>query len=168
MLSRDIARYSCLNSAFVLTTDSDFIFYNLRGVIFYNQCNGNQLYITKRSLLMKHLGIKEFQLYYFIVLNGNDFLKRQKIITENRHKPLTTIELLQEIKSHCTTKEDCEKHFRKYTSNELRDVYEKVASLYSVNQVDFPWSALTNDVAEVEAIRSKIPKGFHSFDCLSF
>ena len=117
---------------------------------------------------MRHLGIKEFQLYYFVVLNGNDFLKRQKIRIGYRSKPLTTIELLQEIKSHCTTKEDCEKHFRKHTRNELRDVYEKVVSLYSVNQVDFPWSTLTNDVAEVEAIRSKIPEGFHSFDCLSF
>lgn len=168
MLSRDIARYSYLNNAFVLTTDSDFIFYNLPGVIFINWYKDDQLYITKRDLFMRHLGVEEFQLYYFVVLNGNDFLKRQEIKTASGSRYLSLPELLEEVKSHCATKEDCEKHFREHTSKELREVYEKVASLYSINQVDFPWSALTNDVAEVEAIRSKIPEGFRSFDCLSF
>lgn len=162
LLSRDIARYSYLNNALVLTTDSDFIFYNLPGVIFINGYKGGPLYITRRHLLMKHLNIQEFQLYYFVVLNGNDFLKRQAINTESGKKFLPPPQLLEEIKTHCATKQDCEKHFKEHTNQELREIYEKVASLYASNQVDLPWSALTNDVAEVEAVKSKIPKGFFS------
>ena len=168
LYSRDIARYSFLKNAVVLTTDSDFLFYNLDGVIFMNLENNGTLYVTKRSLLMEQLGIEEFQLLYFVVLSGNDFSSRQALKCGDSQKYLNSEELLDEIKTRCKTMEDCEKHFRENTNLELRDYFEKVQNLYQSEQVDYPWNALTTDVEEAKAIRSLSLEGWLRAQDVSF
>ena len=121
------------------------------------------LFVTSRTLFVKALDVHLFHLYYIVILNGNDFCEKVKFHTESGKQPLSLQELIKEIKRKCTTEEDCARHFKQHTNRELKDEFEKVKNLYNFNQVDYPYNNLTTDLADVEAIQSKIPESFVIF-----
>ena len=73
---RDIASYCLKKNAYVLTNNNEFLFYNIPGVVLLpDRLFNDDLYVYTRSDILKCLDLKEFQLYYYVLISGNDFTK---------------------------------------------------------------------------------------------
>ena len=74
--SRDIACYCLKKKAYVLTSNSDFLVYNIPGVVLLpDRLFKDDLYVYTRSKILECLDLKEFQLYYYVLISGNNFTK---------------------------------------------------------------------------------------------
>ena len=60
----------------MLTSNSDFLVYNIPGVVLLpDRLFIDDLYVYTRSKILECLNLKEFQLYYYVLISGNNFTK---------------------------------------------------------------------------------------------
>ena len=160
-INSDIASYSIKKDALVLTNDSDFLVYDLKGVIllprnFFRE----ELYVYTRTKILDFLGFQEFQLHYYIMISGNDYTKQHPSKLRDGHEA-TVENTLDYIREVCKSKRECKEDYEEmYPENDAMEEFEMLEKLYSCKQVEIPWNCLTTDIDRVDEIKTKIPEGF--------
>ena len=160
-INSDIASYSIKKDALVLTSDSDFLVYDLKGVIllprnFFRE----DLYVYTRTKILDFLGFQEFQLHYYIMISGNDYTKHHP--SKLRDGREATVEnTLDYIREVCKSQRECKEDYEEmYPDDDAMEEFEMLEKLYSCKQVEIPWNCLTTDIDRVDEIKTKIPEGF--------
>lgn len=133
----------------VLTGDSDFFVFELKGVVLLDGMNSlfhPRVYYQKK--IMDHFKVCREQLYYFVALRGNDFINASrntlKIDDETKMSPAKTLEY---VKTHFT---------QAVTTTEK---YKRVKWYYCTKHIEDPWSTLTYKKSEVTAIMKWLDSG---------
>ena len=82
IVHRNIAEYSKKNGAVVLTGDSDFCLFDLKGVVYVNKLNESKksIRVVTRSKILSHFNINEYQLFYLSLLRGNDYVGKTSTV----------------------------------------------------------------------------------------
>ena len=158
---RDIASYCSKKKAYVLTSNSDFLVYNIPGVVLLpDRLFKDDLYMYHRSDILKCLRLTEFQLYDFVMISGNDFTENQAVkLSDGRlvRAPINLYAFQKMCKSKREWEEDYEERF---PNNNVMDEFEKVKKYYSCEQqVEAPWNCLTTDIESLDEIKMKVSEG---------
>ena len=112
-----------------------------------------------RSKILDFLGLKEFQLHYYIMISGNDFTKNHPVkLSDGREASGKNI--LDHIQKNCTSKRECKEDYEEmFPDDDAMDEFEMIEKLYSCTQVERPWNTLTTDVDSLDEIRTKVSAG---------
>ena len=154
IISSDIANYCYKHNAMILTNDSDFLFYDLKGVIILDLVNIQEetIFVFQRSLMLYQFKLSELQLFYFVARHGNDFIKH----TRNQDEKIDIGETLRHISRNCKTISDCKKDFKNQWNYELTNELDVVKAIYSTKQVEYPISLLTLDLGKVNEVKNSV------------
>ena len=154
IISSDIANYCYKHNAMILTNDSDFLFYDLKGVIILDLVNiqNETVFVFQRKLLLQQFKLSELQLFYFAARHGNDFIKH----TRNQNEWIDIGETLRHISRNCNTISDCKKDFKNQWNYELTNELDVVYANYSIKQVEYPISLLTLDLGKVNEVKYSV------------
>ena len=154
IISSDIANYCYKHNAMILTNDSDFLFYDLKGVIILDLVNiqNETVFVFQRKLLLQKFNIKECQLFYFAARHGNDFIKH----TRNQNEWIDIGETLRHISRNCKSRPDSLIDFKNQWNYELTNELHLVYLNYSIKQVEYPISLLTLDLGKVNEVKNSV------------
>ena len=142
LIFRDIARYAKEHNTLVLTRDSDFYIFDIPGVVFLDDVITNEVdfSVMTRDLIFTELCIcNEFQLFFLIYLQGNDF-------SEGKNSDNKLIQNLYYVKKHIPKK-------LKFTDEKYGDIdLTPIRKQYSLdNGVPYPFNMITAEVSEMES-----------------
>lgn len=137
-----------------MTNDSDFCFYDFKGVIIFDLINLNYRTVTVyyRSMLLKKFNLSELQLFYFVACHGNDFIKN----TGDNSKVVDIDYRLNEIRKNCKQIKDFKNDFKKQWNYDMTNELDEVRKMYSTEQVKYPISLLTTDINQEEKVRNEM------------
>ena len=161
LILSDIASYCSKKNALVLTNDSDFFVYDLPGVILLPRSVFREdLYVYTRSKILECLGLKELQLYYYIMISGNDFTKNHAAkLGDGREASIPNT--LDYIRENCKSKRECKEDYEEmFPDDDAMDEFDMLEKYYSCKQVEAPWNSLTTDIESLEEIKAKVSEGF--------
>lgn len=160
LITRDVARFCSIKNALVLTNDSDFLVYDLKGVILLPRNPFREdLYVYERSKILETFDLKEVQLYYYIMISGNDFTKNHASKLGNGLEA-TVQNTLDYIRENCKSKRECKEDYEElFPDDDAMEEFEMLEKLYSCQQVVAPWNCLTTDVNSVEELKTKVSEG---------
>ena len=147
----DIALYCYKHNAIVLTNDSDFLLYDLKGVIILDlvDLQNESVFVYQRKLLLQQFRLSELQLFYFVARHGNDFIKH----TRKQDERIDIGKTLRHVSSECKTISSCKRDFRNQWNYEMTDELDLVYAIYGTKQVEYPTSLLTLDINEVNEVK---------------
>ena len=142
LILRDIARYAKVHNTLVLTRDADFCIFDIPGVVFLDDVITNEVdfSVMTRDLIFTELCIcNEFQLFFLIYLQGNDF-------SDGKNSDNKLIQNLYYVKKHIPKK-------LKFTDKKYGDVdLTPIEEQYSLdNGVPYPFNMITAEVSEMES-----------------
>ena len=133
----------------VLTGDSDFFVFELKGVVLLDGVKSlfhPRVYYQKK--ILEHFKVSREQLYYFVALRGNDFINASNSLYRNDDdKKMSPAETLEYVKSHFTQAVTTIKR------------YQRVKWYYCTKHIEDPWSTLTYKKSEVTAIKKRLDSG---------
>ena len=140
LILRDIARYAKEHNTLVLTGDSDFCIFDIPGVVFLDDVITNEVdfSVVTRDLIFTELCIyNEFQLFFLIYLQGNDF-------SDGKNSDNKLIQNLYYVKKHIPKKLE-------FTDPNYGDVdLTPIKEQYSlVNGVPYPFNMIATRVSEM-------------------
>lgn len=134
--------------------------YDLKGVILLPRSVFREdLYVYTHSKILDCFGLKEFQLYYYIMISGNDFTKNhaEKLGDGREASVLNTLDYIRE---NCKSKRECKEDYEEmFPDDDAMEEFDMLQKYYSCEQVEAPWSSLTTDVESVDEIKTKVPEG---------
>ena len=141
LILRDIARYAKEHNTLVLTGDSDFCIFDIPGVVFLDDVITNEVdfSVMTRDLILSKLSVDEFQLFFLIYLQGNDF-------SDGRNTGNELIQTLEYVQANAPME-------LKFTDKKYGDVdLTPIKEQYSlVNGVPYPFNMITAEVSEMES-----------------
>ena len=141
LILRDIARYAKAHNTLVLTKDSDFCIFDIPGVVFLDDVITNEVdfSVMTRDLILSKLSVDEFQLFFLIYLQGNDFSDGRN--PGNVHNLRQTLEY---VKNNTPME-------LKFTDPNYGDVdLTPIKEQYSlVNGVPYPFNMIATRVSEM-------------------
>lgn len=133
----------------VLTGDSDFFVFELKGVVLLDGVNSlfhPRVYYQEK--ILKHFKVSREQLYYFVALRGNDFINASRLLSKiDDDKKMSPAETLEYVKTHFT---------QAVTTNKK---YQRVKWYYCTRHIEDPWSTLTYEESEVTEIEQWLDGG---------
>ena len=133
----------------VLTGDSDFLVFELKGVVLLDGVKSlfhPRVYYQKK--ILEHFKVSREQLYYFVALRGNDFINASRLLSKiEDDKKMSPAETLEYAKTHFT---------QTVTTNKK---YQRVKWYYCTKHIEDPWSTLTYKKSEVTAIKPWLDGG---------
>ena len=133
----------------VLTGDSDFFVFELKGVILLDGMKSlfhPRVYYQKK--ILEHFKVSREQLYYFVALRGNDFINASNSLYRNDDdKKMSPAKTLEYAKTHFTQAVTTTKR------------YQRVKWYYCTRHIEDPWSTLTYKKSEVTAIKKRLDSG---------
>ena len=133
----------------VLTGDSDFFVFELKGVILLDGVNSlfhPRVYYQEK--ILKHFNVSREQLYYFVALRGNDFINASRLLSKiDDDKKMSPAETLEYVKTHFTQAVTTTKK------------YQRVKRYYCTRHIEDPWSTLTYKKSEVTEIKPWLDGG---------
>ena len=146
---RDIARFCREKKALVLTGDSDFLVFELEGIVLIDGIKSlfhPRVYYQER--ILQHFNISREQLYYFVTLRGNDFIgASNNVLKKDENTKMSPSETLEYVKQHFTQAVTTTKK------------YQKVKEYYENRQVEYPWNSLTLDKSKATTIKQRVKQG---------
>ena len=140
LILRDIARYAKEHNTLVLTRDSDFYIFDIPGVVFLDDViRGRNISVMTRDLILSKLSVDEFQLFFLIYLQGNDF-------SEGRNTGNELIQTLEYVQANAPME-------LRFTDSNYGDVdLTPIRKQYSLdNGVPYPFNMITAEVSEMES-----------------
>ena len=142
LILRDIARYARIHNTLVLTKDADFCIFDIPGLVFLDDViRGRNISVMTRQLILSKLSVDEFQLFFLIYLQGNDF-------SDGRNPG--DVHDLNQILDYVQDNTPMELKFTdpKHGSVDLTPIKEQ----YSLdNGVSYPFNMITAEVSEMES-----------------
>ena len=138
LILRDIARYAKAHNTLVLTKDSDFCIFDIPGVVFLDDViRGRNISVMTRDLILSKLSVDEFQLFFLIYLQGNDF-------SEGRNTGNELIQTLEYVQANAPME-------LRFTDSNYGDVdLTPIRKQYSlVNEVPYPFNMIATRVSEM-------------------
>ena len=133
----------------VLTGDSDFLVFELKGVVLLDGVKSlfhPRVYYQKK--ILEHFKVSREQLYYFVALRGNDFINASRLLSKiDDDKKMSPAETLEYAKAHFT---------QAVTTNKK---YQRVKWYYCTRHIEDPWSTLTYEESEVTEIEQWLDSG---------
>ena len=139
LILRDIARYAKEHNTLVLTGDSDFCIFDIPGVVFLDDViRGRNISVMTRDLIFTELCIyNEFQLFFLIYLQGNDF-------SDGRNTGNELIQTLEYVQANAPME-------LRLTDSNYGDVdLTPIRKHYSlVNGVPYPFNMIATRVSEM-------------------
>ena len=133
----------------VLTGDSDFFVFELKGVILLDGVNSlfhPRVYYQEK--ILKHFNVSREQLYYFVALRGNDFINASRLLSKiDDDKKMSPAKTLEYAKAHFTQAVTTTKK------------YQRVKWYYCTRHIEDPWSTLTYEECEVTEIKQWLDGG---------
>lgn len=144
----DIASFCRKRNALVLTSDSDFLLFDLKGVILFDRIAAlNSPIVYRQEKILNHFKMNKEQIYYFVSLRGNDFVSPTVTIQNSEKKRLGAKEAIKYVKDHFTHEV---KSYKKYNI---------VKAYYNIHQVNYPWNTITTDVLKESIAKKNITLG---------
>lgn len=129
----------------VLTSDSDFLIFEVQGVIILDGIKSlNNPWVYYPTMILNHFHISKEQLYYFIAIRGNDFVNPSTAILMKDEKKMSVADTMEYVK----------KHFTPEVKNSEK--YKIIEQYYSLKQVTFPWNLVTTDIFKVKMVKKNI------------
>lgn len=147
--------------AYVLTSNSDFLVYNIPGVVLLpDRLFEDDLYLYTRSEILKCLDMTEFQLYDYVIISRNDFTKNQAVKLSDGRLVRASIKLYT-FQKMCKSKREWKEDYKeRFPNDNVMDEFEKVEKYYSCKQqVEAPWNCLTTDIENLDEIKTKVSEG---------
>ena len=139
---KDIARYAKEHNTLVLTGDSDFCIFDIPGVVFLDDViRGRNISVMTRDLILSKLSVDEFQLFFLIYLQGNDFSDgRNPGNVQNLRQTLEYVQANAPMELRFTDSN--------YGDVDLTPIKEQYSL---VNEVPYPFNMITAEVSEMES-----------------
>ena len=101
-------------------------------------------------MLLKDYKLTEFQLFYFVALHGNDFI---------RHNNSDNIwidfdKTLRHIQKKCKNRKDCLIDYQNLWNIVMTNELDLVNAIYSSKQVEYPYSLITLELDQVNEVKN--------------